>query len=508
MNDIEINTIEEQPALPPEIKPASTANGRYFSGMIVGVLLVFTGMAVIQWAAELDRQNVADKPWNTALILFDIPDNMPTLESYPIKARRVEREIPLEDDLAFILLETAVGWDRFDQPVRLSDPELLIAIDVPQEIQEELLDSGRLPEPGQPEVLAGSLARNADFEIDGIKFKVTGRLAPSVSGFMFSYMLPNPHGFDNLFLEGPQTASGLLVVQGDILIERGILPENPYLTTIEEESQTEEESEETASIAAEEDNENAIAVPAFTGGMLLCNTVVSKICIFGLLLAALGGVVAYYFLFRLLHSHRYRMFFPFFDMIVARPKLYWTMHIALYGVFFFSIYTSINNPLLTYRISQYIQAVFSQGDLDYIGDAYASGDVIQAASATFHNNYIEQTLGLTFLISLFPIPLGLLKNLASFSLVGSALAPLWSGTSQAYVLHSITMVLELQAYILACFAITAWPLHLIRGLRNGQTLVHIKSGLAMLLWAALLTGIMLEIAALYEAYTLINLMTP
>ena len=440
------------------------------------------------------------------VILFDIPDDMPTLENYPIKARRVEREIPLEDDLAFTLLETAVGWDRFDQPVRLSDPELLIAIDVPREIQEELLDSGRLPEPGQPEVLAGSLARNADFEIDGIKFKVTGRLAASVSGFLFSYMLPNPHGFDNLFPGGPQTASGLLVVPGDILIDRGILPENPYLTNVEQEP--EEESTETAAIAAEEDDENAIAVPAFTGGMLLCTVVVSKVCIFGMLLAALGGVVAYYFLFRLLHSHRYRIFFPFFDMIVARPKLYWTMHILLYGVFFFSIYTSINNPLLTYRISQYIQAVFSQGDLDYIGDAYASGDILRAAGATFYNNYIEQTLVFTFLISLFPIPLGLLKNMASFSLVGSALAPLWSGTSQAYVLHSITMVLELQAYILACFAITAWPLHLIRGVRNGQTLVHIKSGLAMLLWAALLTGIMLEIAALYEAFTLINLMTP
>ena len=66
MNDIEINTIEEQPVLPPEIKPVSTASGRYFSGMIVGVLLIFTGIAVIQWAAELYHQNVANKPWNTA----------------------------------------------------------------------------------------------------------------------------------------------------------------------------------------------------------------------------------------------------------------------------------------------------------------------------------------------------------------------------------------------------------------------------------------------------------
>lgn len=511
MNDIKIPTTEEALVTPPEIMPTASGS-RYYTGILAGILFVLAGIAVIFWASALDYQDISEKPWNSAFILFDIPEGMPDLESYPIKARRVSRPDPLEEDLTFKLLEQAVSWERFDQPLRLSDPELLIAIDIPQDIQEELLASGRLPDPREPEVLAGSLARDEDFEVDGITFKVTGRLANSVSGFLFAYMLPNPHGFENLFPDDPQTASGLLVVPGDILLKEGLLPENPHFATIEENLVQETDPVTTAIPIPEEENtedtDAFIAVPPFTGGMLLSRVIVAKLAIFGLLLTALGGAIAHYSLFQLLHFHRYRLLFPFLDMIFKRPTLYWTMHIALYGIFFFSMYESINNPLLTYRVSQYIQAVFSQGGLGYIGEAYASGDVIRAAWATYYNNYIEQTLGLTFLISLFPIPIGLLKNLASFSLVGGALAPLWAGTSSAYVLHCITMILELQAYIIACFAITAWPLHLIRGIRNHQFVIHIKSGLTMLFCATLFTGIMLWVAALYEAFTLIYLMTP
>jgi hypothetical protein len=45
-----------------------------------------------------------------------------------------------------------------------------------------------------------------------------------------------------------------------------------------------------------------------------------------------------------------------------------------------------------------------------------------------------------------------------------------------------------------------------KGLWVGQPLAYMKSGLVMLFTAAVLTGIMLAIAAFYEAFTLIYLM--
>lgn len=482
-------------------------------GVLAGMFIVFVGMAAIFGVAVWDFTLIADKPWKSAFIFFEIPPDLPNLESYPVKARMVHRREPLEDDITLKLLEKVVSGERFDKPLRLSDPELVVALELPEEKIIPLLASGRLPEPGKPEVLAGSLARDESFQVDDVEFTVTGRLADSVSGFLFSYMLPHISGFEHLFPEDPKTANGLLVIFDDPLLASEFLPENPHLAKNNADAGTESRepviNDDVQEPTAEETEKNEVLiVPPFVGGTLRAHPAISLASIFGLFLAALGGVVFHYSLFRWLHGIHYRPVFAILDMIVTRPVLYWATHLLFYGVFFMAMYESIANPLLSYRISQYIQAVFSEGGLGYIGAAYASGDVVHAAWATFYNNYIEQTLGFTFLISLFPIPLGVIKNLMSFALVGGALAPLWVGASQAYVLHSITMVLELQAYIIACFAVMAWPLHLLKGLWIWQPFNYIKSGLVMLFAAALLTGVMLGIAAFYEAYTLIYLMGP
>jgi hypothetical protein len=94
----------------------------------------------------------------------------------------------------------------------------------------------------------------------------------------------------------------------------------------------------------------------------------------------------------------------------------------------------------------------------------------------------------------------------SFLLIGGAMAPAWSGSAAMLMLHSITMVLELEAYILACFAITAWPLTLLAGIWSRQFLDSLKRGVLMLLSAMVVTGVLLAVAALYEALTLIHLL--
>ncbi|HDP36029.1 MAG TPA: hypothetical protein ENN29_13075 [Candidatus Hydrogenedentes bacterium] len=517
MTEIEIN-FEEAPE-PTHESPEDgdrTRGWQWLPGVVAGVTLVFAGMLMTFVSAIMDAHSVFDKPWNTAFILFEVPDSLPPVDSRPVWARRVSRTGPLKEDAALKLLEVIVNWERFEQPVRLSEPELLIGLDLPESEQSKLLASGRLPTPGASEVLAGSLAREESFGVDGIQFSVVGRLHDTVSGFLFAYMLPHASDFKGLFAADANAVQGLLVINGGVLLDAGLLPEkirrpgsSENIVVVDDVASLPAASGVAAGEPEEgEPKEAPLTLPAYTGGLLVTHPGVAVTAIMGLMIAALGGAIAHYYLFRLLLARRYRPLYAILSEINKRSGLFICLHIVMYSVFFYSMYAAIRNPLITYRITQYIEAVFSHGGLGYIGEAYASGDVVRAAWMTFYNNYIEQTLGLTFLISLFPVPFGFIKNLLSFALVGGALAPLWVGASQAYVLHVITMVLELQSYIIACFAIIAWPLHLFQGIRLGRGFASVKSGLLMLFSAAILTGAMLGVAAFYEAFTLIHLMTP
>ncbi|MCK5863419.1 MAG: hypothetical protein KAH38_13095, partial [Candidatus Hydrogenedentes bacterium] len=79
--------------------PHPTRGGKWIIGILAGILLILAGMTVIFRAAALDTITIAGKPWSTTFILFDIPDELPELESYPIAARRVFRPDSLDDDI-------------------------------------------------------------------------------------------------------------------------------------------------------------------------------------------------------------------------------------------------------------------------------------------------------------------------------------------------------------------------------------------------------------------------
>ncbi len=494
---------------PPPLRPPPKPKQR--TSMALGMTIVFLGVLTLFIAAFLDLVALHDKPWNTTLILFEVPDRLPDTMLYPVQARRVSRPEPLDSDLALALLGKMAGWENFEHELDLDAPELVIALDLPEQELHPLLASGRLPRPGHAEVLAGPLAREASFFIGDLEFEVVGALHDTVSGFIFAYMLPHLSDFDALFTEEHNAVPGILVVAGETLIEAGVLAEFKRFSIPQDvpavsEPPLDEDADPEEGAAEVADEERPLVLPPYIGGMMPAMRGVVSLAAFGLLLVALGGALFHFGLFkRLRHAGRIRWLQPALDEIVARPRLFWAMHLLLYGAFFLSMRVAINNPLLTWRVTQYIEAAFSHGGLSYVGEAYASGNVNQAAWATFHNNYIVQTLGLTFLISLFPLPVGILKTLFSFTLVGGAMAPMWVGAAQGYVIHSITMALELEAYIVACFAIAVWMMYLFRALASRQFKQPLKDGARLLLSAALLTAVMLMIAAYYEAFTLIKL---
>lgn len=469
-----------------------------WKGLCFSLCVVFAGIFLLWYAAGREYASLEQEPWKNAFILFKTPEGVLASETVPVRARLVEREQALASDLPLELMGTLVEWDRFNKHIGLSDPEMVIALDVSPEKLQPLLASGRLPEPGKPEVLAGDLARPESFKIDGIEFQVVGTLKRSVSGFLFAYMLPHGTDFAGLFTLERGAVEGVLVENGERLMKEGLLPD--FLATPEE---TEEEAK--ADNEAGEEVPERLVVPNYLGGLMRSSDRTVLLTLFAMALVAWGGALFQYHLFRRLKAGNGIMLRPFVEEALARPKLFWGTHLFFYGAFFLVMWAVMYNPLLAYRTKQYIEAVFEVGGLGHVGFAYDSGRISYAAWMTFYNNYIEQTLLLTFSISLFPIPLGLIKNLLSFLLVGGAMSPLWVGSSDMLVMHSITMATELEAYILACFAITTWPVMLVSGIRNRSFLKALKHGLLMLFSAMVFTGILLAVAAVYEALTLIHL---
>ena len=100
---------------------------------------------------------------------------------------------------------------------------------------------------------------------------------------------------------------------------------------------------------------------------------------------------------------------------------------------------------------------------------------------------------------------GLFKNLLSFGFVGFVMTPLWTGSAAQNTYHSITLTLELEAYVVVTFAVCALPIRVVRGWQSGEWATQYLAGLRIIVGAVALAGIMLTIAAVYEATTLILL---
>ena len=472
---------EEYPVLPPPVPPPPTTE----RGLFLPLLIILAGMFWLSGVAAYEFRWVSGQPWRDALILPGNP--FPGGEARPVAVRRVHRS-PEETLPGLNVLEK---WlEEAELNLRLSDAERLVSVPVSDEEIELLLASGRLPHRGAPEVLAGDLAGEAPFILDGIPFMVVGRLHQGVSGFLYAYLLPEDPAHASLFADPVETSTGWLHPEG-ILHFRGLTLEAPPESELDDAAEDEEtEADDVARLEP-------------MGGQIRTLPIVLWAAYLGLLVIAFGGALLHGRLYARLSDPPTPLFGPLLQETVRRPGLFWGLHLGLYGVFFSAMALGALMPLMNYRMTEYISSLFLEGELEYIGSAYASGDILEAALATLFNNYVVQTLGLTFLISLPPLALGVVKNALSFGLVGFGMTPLWAGASSGYVYHSLTMILELEAYILACFVVVVWAISLFRAMSMYDATAEIQRSLHIFAGGIILTGAMLFLAALYEATTLI-----
>lgn len=439
----------------------------------LGFVLLAAGIALLVAVTVIEGRAVLRQPWSRAVFA---PEGEPPIEgAIPLKARRLSIEnYPAIVDLIDAFRRRPNG-EEVIKTAGMDLTEWVLWIDLPPAEFAPVLESGRLPGPGRYEVLAGVYCRLDEFEFDGRRFRVSGRLRRGVAGLEFAYVFPGDPSTLRHFTAETGATEGWFHPEGAELLVDALSDEELMFSR------------------------------DFVGGRAPTNPFYARLTLLGLMLAAAGGAIVQVRLFTALGERGGGPFRPAFRAVSRRPGLLWGLHAVFYGGFFGAMLLATNFPVGQMRFEQMlVQSFGSGGPLEYVGEAYASSNILVAAFATWLNNYVVQTVGLTFLISIVPF-LGLLKNFVTFFMVGFAMAPSWTGAAGPFTYHAITMTLELEGYVFACFFVVVVTVNAVRaafGALGGPSFVAVAKLAGSSL---LLTGVMLGVAALYEATTLILL---
>jgi len=447
-------------------------------GLFFPLLLLLTGLGFLVFLNEIEQSARQIQKWESG-ILF--PDARPeeTVGPSAIPAAVTRLPMPYSPLAAEILSQVLASPDGEElvESLQLDKGEYVALLAVEPVLIAALLEEGRPPVPGRLEAVAGDLATRDFFTLGDKTFTVVGRLQRGVGGLAYTYIIPQDSQFYPLFAPETGATRGWYDPQGRARLE---------------------EARETSAAAGASGEE-----PPQTG-MLVTRTAprIAAATLLALFMMAAGGSVLQYRLLSRL-GQAPRNWGHIFGAMASRPQLFAFVNVALYGVFFAAMAAAYLMPLASMRFMMFIGREFSQGELSYIGQAYRSGDIFMAAAATFVHNFFQATVLLTMLPSLILPFAGFIKNLLTFGAVGFVMAPQWTGSVTTLVYHSVTMVLELEAYIVASFAVVLLPIRFFSGLRRNEPVEGLREGFKVVVGATILAGLLLAFAALYEAATII-----
>jgi len=468
-------------------------------GVVLPLVLLAAGLALVAAMAHLEVLDRSCQSWADAVLVLDDNGEAAPVEeaddgSPPQAFRAWVRAAPVENfpkTKAFLdQLRPSPEGEEFIARARLGDRERVVLLDVPRATLEPLLVSGVMPEPGSQQVLAGDLATLDAVVMDDVTFKVVGRLGRGIGDLTFAYVLPAAEAPAGPFSAASGATPARLYPNGVPHAEAG-----PGETNADDSEATPPESRARNTLDCGPWAGFVRTTPAVAWGTTL-----------GLLLVAVGGAMGQIRLLSWLgRTGRVRSFSPALSEIAARPWLGLTVHVVLYGLLFAGFGLGIGWPVFNAHLMQFVSGEFADGSLSYIGSAYASGNILRAAAATFFHNYVYATVCLGILPSLIVPFAGVVKNAVSFLLLGFVAAPIWTGSAAPLTYHAVTLTLELEAYVVAAFLVSVLPVRIFNGLVHGRFVAEAAQGLRVIGSGTLLLGLMLAIAALYEAVTLILL---
>lgn len=442
----------------------------FWPGFVLRLAFLLCGPLALAVIGGIEAWLSEQQPWAEAVI---VSSGEPPWEGMmPVLFHRLPKENFPDSFLMSVLRQNAGGQELIEL-FHLDEHEVLIALDVPSEQWQRLLESGRAPVPGSREVAAGDLCRLDTFTMDGETFTVVGRLRRGVSGMTFAYAVPDHGAIRPHFAEeaGGKTAW---------LDPHGLRRFNAA-------------------------NKSRLLDQMAIWGGTRSRAGFAEMAILGLVLTAAAGITVWFYCFRSLARRIPGVLGAVFREMEQYRTLLVALHVGLYAVLFASMFLALVFPLAQLRVALFTTTTFEEGALDFVGKAYKERDILRAAGITWFWNFWVQTLFLCVIPSLLIPFIGAIKNLLSLGLAGFALAPTWVGSAARMVYHSGTMVLEIEGYILATFLVILYPVHVVTGLIRSRFGEYWKRTSAMLLSGTVVSGVILALAALYEAVTLILL---
>ncbi|HOK90030.1 MAG TPA: hypothetical protein PK379_08380 [Candidatus Hydrogenedentes bacterium] len=505
-----------------------------------GMLLMLLAAAILGVCGETERRWLDSVPWSRAAVLVNAPESRddPASGCIPVRVLRLTAET-LEKVLSpaeFALLRHPELSDATDAPAPTFDPPWLIILDAEPRVLAALVASGYTPDSAKPEVLAGELISPScdTVNIHGTPCAVSGRLRGGIPAFSWAFVALDGEGIAPVTRQCPEVWSGYLDPKGlDRLAEAadesspeeplagtgqdlpGDVPstagvnlrswDGPFLSDAKPAAATDPGNIGLPGTGADEENASFwIADPCRT------RPAITLVGLVGLFLSFLGGALLQRDLLnRLAETARPEQFFyPFLRETRRYTRLWNWLHGVYYSWVLVCMLAAIMMPALGLFLLNAVQHVFSEGDLAYVGAAYESGSILHAAWATFYNNYIIQTVRNTILFSIFGFPVGVFVVFSALFSTALVMSPVWTRMVSGYALHSITMSLELQAYLLAVFAVLCWSRWVLRFLFRPSrfSLAGMTFGFRSLAGATLFIGVQLAFAALYESITLLIFM--
>jgi hypothetical protein len=140
------------------------------------------------------------------------------------------------------------------------------------------------------------------------------------------------------------------------------------------------------------------------------------------------------------------------QIIRAHKRAYVVLNIFYYACILLGMVYAAFNPAFQQMLLQQVGTAFSQGPLQAVTDAYVNTQIAQATALTFLVNLVIGSFGTITLPSLIIPCSGFLMGAYRAVLWGLIYAPTTSEMQVVLLPHSLTLLLEGQAYVLAMFA--------------------------------------------------------
>jgi hypothetical protein len=346
-----------------------------------------------------------------------------------------------------------------------------------------MLEWGRLPQAGADEVLAGFNTNSKEqIDIDGQTFNVVGQLKRGVRLFANSYLLRD------------QTPAADLFDAGDEAVQQAHILRMP--------------KEELTDLEMLERLKKAFPKSEFTAYQPIIQTEPGPFYLYivGMLLLFLGGSLVLFKVYCILSGRIGNKWLRLpLGEIVKYKRLFVTLHLIYFGLVVLFAVVAYLLPELQVSLLAGIssQVIDGSGPLAAVGRAYMSKDILRAAVTTFAINFPFGSVACITLPSIIIPGSGVLLAILRASIWGLLLSPSFVDLSGPMLPHSITLLLEGEAYIMASFFGVLILVYLFRKAEGPTAPRRYGRALLMNVRGNLWVAIVLVVAAVYEAIEVI-----